>query len=595
MLLAFLVLISAFLAGYSISRKFFKAELFAPSFLFGIVAFSYFLFALSSLLGYSTISISGAILISLLIFAFILKDEKIRFKSITTSLFSPDSFAIFLLAFLLMGYVASHALGYSDGFAVISQDWAVHLGITNSLAEGNFPPQYPYLSQAPLSYYYFSHLFISSLVKGGLDSLTAYPLVIVLLISSIITSIYSTSRNLLKSKLGGVLAIFLAFFSSACAACLINDAAWFSPFFSFSANSGFPLRPIVLSFAFNQLPMALSFLFFAVFLKAFLELEGEKKFLILGTLIALLPMFGPFFYALMFIFITYGILFERNRRFYVGGAIAIFAGALQYLFFFSEKATPSILRFIHFELYAHLESIPDLLLFWLQNAGGHIAFALLALYFVKIRADLKNLLLTSGLLYALSSFIIVFPDMWANEKFFMPFFILLGVFAAAFVLHIISLKPIIRYAGFAILLIALLSTAHQFKFFLPPSPTIAQQSLGDAQTFEACKWIKENTPQNSVFLTPESLEESGCIYAYAGRLAAYSNPYWIWSQGFDKDQLESEQKQMLAGDTSLLAKYRINYVFANRELEGKIGESLRKLLTLVYSNEGVTVYQLDVR
>ncbi len=256
MLLSLLILFSSLLISYLISRKFFKTELFAPSLLFGIIVFSYLLFLSSTVLGFGTNSILATIAICIIAAIFLIGKVPLNDLFSSKQFFSKDSLLIFLFSLLILGFAATKAIDFSNGMNVVSQDWATHLGIANTLAEGNFPMQYPYLSDLPFSYYYFGHLFIASLVKGGIGIFLAYPLIVILVISALISGFYATTRDLFKSKLGGLLSIFLMFFSSTCTACLINDSSWFSPFFSFSANSGFPIRPLLLSFAFNQLPMA---------------------------------------------------------------------------------------------------------------------------------------------------------------------------------------------------------------------------------------------------------------------------------------------------------------------------------------------------
>ncbi|MBI5224999.1 hypothetical protein HY989_03945 [Candidatus Micrarchaeota archaeon] len=595
MLLSLLILFSSFLIGYLISRKFFKTELFAPSLLFGIIIFAYLIFLISLVLGFGTNSILATIAICVIAAIFMIGKNPLKDLFSPKLLFSKDSLLVFLFSLLLLGFASTKAIDFSNGMNVVSQDWATHLGIANTLAEGNFPMQYPYLSDLPFSYYYFGHLYIASLVKGGIGIFLAYPFIVVLVISAFISSLYSISRDFFKSKLGGLLSIFLMFFSSTCTACLINDSAWFSPFFTFSANSGFPIRPLLLSFSFNQLPMAFSFLFFAIFLKAFLELEKDKRILLIGQLVALLPMFGAFFFALSFILVAYLLLQGKNFGAWKIGLFSLIVGWAQFLLLYKEKAgAASTLQFVHVELYAHSQSIIDLLLFWFQNAGGHIVLAIIGIILIKPNKEFLKLYAASALLFILASIIAVFPDPWANEKLFAPFLMLTSILAAGLLLKLFSFKNEFKYVPHLLIILALLSSVHQFKFFISPTFDIAQQSLGDKSTLEACSWLKENTPQKSVIFASEKLEDSGCIFALAGRLAFYSNNYWVSSQGLNVQTFENEQKRILSGEIPAIRQHKIDYLLSNSELERKISPVLRANLDVVFEKGGVKIYKVNL-
>ncbi len=315
----------------------------------------------------------------------------------------------------------------------------------------------------------------------------------------------------------------------------------------------------------------------------------------MGLLVALLPMFGAFFFALSFILLAYLILQGKNLSFWKIGLSSLIVGWLQFFLLYKEKAgAASTLQFVHVELYAHSQSIIDLILFWFQNAGGHIVLAIIGIILLKPNKDFLKLYVVSALLFVLASIIAVFPDPWANEKLFAPFLILTSIFAAGLLLKLFSFKNEFKYIPYLLIILALLSTVHQFKFFISPSFDIAQQSLGDKSTLEACNWLKENTPQKSIIFASEKLEESGCIFAYAGRLAFYSNNYWVSSQGLSAQTFENEQKRILNGEVLAIKEHKIDYVLSNSEFERKISPALKANLAVVFENSQVKVYRVNL-
>ncbi len=599
MLLALLILVCVFVLGYGIACRFFKDELFPASVLFGILIYTWGVFLLSSVLGFSMISISVIAFFSAIAAFFLLKDH-FSLKDIPAALFEKDSLAVFLVSLLIAGYVSFISISFSNGFSVATQDFALHLGIINTVANGNFPPHYPNFSEQPLSYYYFTDLFASTLVTGGLNHIFAFQLVLSLLVASFVTAFYSLSRNLLNSRIGALFAILLMFIVSPCTGCQHGGAAWFSPFYPppiekimVSGPKGFPFAPTLLSFPFSQPPMAFGFLFLSIF-ASYVTGMREKNHLALGAAIGLLPMFNAFFFiALLAIFFVF-IIYYRKKGWLSGFVAALAIAAPQFAFLLSDKLQNTLAQsFFRPELFAYSQNLYDLAMFWLLNAGGHMALAILAFFlWEKANRDIELILLGVLALFAFGNFFVIAPYRWDSNKLFLPLLLFVCIYAA-FGIEWLRRENIFTKAAFAaIVLLALASSYYQFFIFFNPVFPQAPVHLADGDFTKSCLWIAGNVPSGSVFLADYSLEKSSCIYSLGGRQVFLSVPFWAETHGFDTNFAKSEQQRMLSYDLEAIRRNGITHILADEGLSKQISPALRQHLRLAHSENGVFVYEI---
>ncbi len=600
MLLALLVLFSTFLLGYSIAKRFFKPELFPASIFFGILFFTWTLFLFSLLFNFSQLSIYLTV-IAALVASFILSGKRISFNSIPSSVFQKDSLAVFIASLLFIGYSSIIAIDFSNGFSAATQDFPFHLGIIASLSENDFPPTYPNFSQQSLSYYYFIDLFAVSLAIGGFSHFFAFQLLQTLLISSAITAFYMLSRHLIGTKMGGGIAIILIFLVSPCTGCQAAGAAGFASFFppefenlAEFGTKGFPISPNLLAFPFSQLPLAFSFLFFALF-SLYLVSSKPFDFTLLGITLGLMPMFHLFFF-LIFIFIIFVLyLFERKKELLYGIIIAIILAIPQIFILLSDKANTALSQqFFLFELFAYSETLLDLGQFWLLNIGFHLILAIIGLFlWKKIDSRFKAIVSATLIIFVIANVIAFAPYRWDSNKLLLPFLLLLPIFSAYGINEL--LKKGIAYKAIVVIIALLAISSSYYQFFIYFDLSIQQTPLrlADESTLAACNWIKENTPSNALFIADEALEKSPCIYSVAGRRTFYSVPFWIQSHGFNSDGVKQQQAQILAGDVELAKKYGITHILADPDFELKISNSLMQHLKPVYvSKTGISIYEI---
>ncbi|MFH1751265.1 MAG: hypothetical protein ABH863_06295 [Candidatus Micrarchaeota archaeon] len=602
MLLAALVLISSFILGLGVSRKFFQKDTFSAALLLGILGFTWMLFLLSMIIGFGEISILLTVVISGAVSFFIL-GKKPDGRKLVTSLFSPDSLAVFIIALLLVGYASLVAINFSEGMSVATQDFGLHLGIISTIANGNFPPVYPNFSSQPLTYYYFIHLFTASLVKGGLGHILAFQLILSLLVAAFASAFYVLARDILGSKAFAVAAILLMFIVSPCTGCQHAGAPWFSPFnppdlakMAVSGPKGFPYAPTLLSFPFSQFPLAIAYLFLAFILQAFVRKDSSKHALYLGLLIGLFPMFHAFFYLFLLGIYFLFLIIKREKSYLAGFALALGLGGLQFLTLLSDKAQTTIAgSFLRPELYAYSRSLTDLGLFWLLNLGGHLALAVVGLFFLSREKNKSYFifLLGAAIIFLIGNFIILTPYIWDSNKLFLPFLMLVSILSAAGLAFLWRKNIFTKALFLLIFLLAVASSYYQFFIYFTPVFEQTPVKLSTPEIYSACEWISQNTPKTSVFLADDSLEGSSCIYAAGGRKALVSVPLWIRTHGFDDAAQAMLQTKILSGDLSLAGQHGVTHVFADSDLEKRISPELRGRLLALYSKDGVSIYSIN--
>jgi uncharacterized membrane protein len=109
--------------------------------------------------GFNRVTLSGCFLFFLVSFIFLFVKKRINI--------GHDLRKNWVVIFLGIIIYTSYCVAISpaifqlhDGYFVMGgpnwQDTAMHLSIIQSLTQGNFPPQAPYFSGQPLTYYYFS-------------------------------------------------------------------------------------------------------------------------------------------------------------------------------------------------------------------------------------------------------------------------------------------------------------------------------------------------------------------------------------------------------------------------------------------------------
>lgn len=181
-------------------------------FILSVIVSTCVVYLVSLILGFSRFSI----LLSFLLFFFlfpskfsrVIKTVKFYLRHHAISL----GLGLFIFALFLISLYPGIFTWY-NGYIVISsvnwQDTPMHMGIIQSISQGNFPPQAPYYAGVPLSYYYFIdfHSAILATLYGRF-----FPRILVydnpFFAFMLFLSIYALSYELIGRKITSLISAF---------------------------------------------------------------------------------------------------------------------------------------------------------------------------------------------------------------------------------------------------------------------------------------------------------------------------------------------------------------------------------------------------
>jgi len=181
-------------------------------------------------------------------------------------------------------------------------------------------------------------------------------------------------------------------------------------------------------------------------------------------------------------------------------------------------------------------------------------------------------------------------------KFFYYLVPLICILAAVFFSRLRFKK--ISFAAFLLISIPVIITSCLLLGHSYLNKTVGYSS-GD---FLAGSWIRDNTPQKSVFVTMPSVHSAPTDIGGRLRIISYIN--WPYSHGFNygNDNVFSRVRDVTevykTGDPGLVKfKYSAKYVFYGREGRGQfpLAEKLfdkNKNLKLIYNRDGIDIYEI---
>lgn len=513
------------------------------------------------------------------------------------------------------------------------QDTAMHLSIIESLSEGNFPPQAPYFSGQPLSYYYFAdlHAAIVNAMYGHF-----YPYVLVLLnpffAATFFLAVYSLTYLIIKNKKAAIVAglgstlygnlgyfrlIYQVLFEGGNYFELLTNNAYHLNF-----DSTLQMVPMADYFLQNR-PMMVGLPTLVIVVFLLLDIFNSRrdnknkyfylrKVFLAGLLNALLLKFQFFGFAVGLVF--FGIMFLVNLSFKksslkrlveVAAAFLVPAAVLLVVSSMNNVGDRSVVQVVlqTFKWGAwEKHELPWFLHFILNNFGAPIIIFALAWLVVFAKKDK-----TIASVYFPTFFIFLIPfvikftiydfDMFKFFYYALPFIFVVVVY---FVYHLpvrrkITIAILVLLTGFTTLTsINMLIHAYRNK-----------TSAYSVSQYKSGIWIRKHTAQKSVFLTAPSVH---CpVTDIAGRLRVLSYVNWPHSHGFNtgEDNVFSRLRDIKtffeASDdetitSEVLDKYKINYVYFGPDEISDFPEAENKLksnslLEQVYDYENIKIYK----
>ena len=631
---------SFFLPGYLIVESFFKEipKIFKLPlyFLLSVLVSTYLVYFLSLILGFSKISILVSFSLFFIWFLiYVFKNKNINFN-LTNELKIGIlfSFFVFLLYFLSL-YPAIFKI--HQGYIVMSgpnwQDTALHLGIIQSISQGNFPPQAPYFAGKPLSYYYFTdfHSAILSTLFGkffprvlvydnpffsAIFSLSVYCLVFYLTRNKIISLASAFTSTFFGSFL------FIKFFQDIF---LIREKInFFKKVIFLLTNNSYSLeygklfqlsniadyflqnRPMMVGF-----PAIVSVLFLVIY---GLKKKKEKIIFLAGFISGLLSKFQLFSTISSMIIFFVGFLFYFNKKewqFYLK-SFFIFILFLSVPFFLFSKENSVLMEAakenFSFGPWTKDKSFSWYLKFILANFGLIFILNFLAIFLnIFLAFSRKKIQKNFFFISTLSLFLFSIPfsvRFTIYEEDMFKFFYFAIVFAI--ISSFLFLSTLIKNKTILIIFILFFSLFSTFSSFLTLIHSFLNKSYAySLEDLEAGLWIREFTPQNSIFISLPTVHSP--VDQIGGRLRVLSYINWPYSHGYylGEDNVFSrlEDIENLYKNSKnekfvleIMGKYKADYIFYGREEKIKFPQAQidfdqNKNLRKVYDKIEIKIWQ----
>lgn len=595
-------------------------------FISSILFSTYTIYLVSLVFGYTRIVVLAVLFISLLVFFFAVRK---KYKALLNyAIHHKIALLVSFVVFVLYSFVLYPGIfGMNENYVVMSgsnwQDTPMHVSITESITEGNFPPQAPYFSGVPLTYYYFAdyHDSIIELAYGHF-----LPKIFVfsnaLLAAIFYISIYSLSFELTKQKIIANLSAYLAtFFSSYHFYKFFIDLSTGGKVFDLLYQKSYSMEydgllgmANMADYFLQNRPMMIGLPTFicVVLLVIYGYRYGQKKTLFLAGLFSGLLMKFQFFciIASALFFLLNTLLSIRKKNFIeIASNIAIYTLPVFGLYLiFSVKEVNSISFFklvmnnFSFGTWDNLKSLSWHIKFILLNLGAVLLISITSLRYIK----LKNfkILVYSSLIFILipyfARFTIAGGDML---KFFYFSVSLMSITSVNFVLKIVKNRVLKTF-----IIVTLIFTSTFSSFLTLANSYINKNYAYSLNGTDIGNWIRINTPKKSIFITSPTIHSPAS--EIGGRLRVISYINWPYSHGFNigEDNVFSRVQAVeefyknadnLDITRQIILRYGINYVYFGPDELSDFPEAKNKLesnnlLEKVYEKEDISLYKTKI-
>lgn len=590
-----------------------------------VIISCYFSYFAALLFGFTRETLLGCFLVFLFLFGYVLIRKKVNIWAGV-----KKNWGILLVGIIIYNIyfiVLSPAVfRLHNGYFVMGgpnwQDTAMHLSIVQSLTQGNFPPQAPYFSGQPLSYYYFSDLH-AAIVNTFFGNF--FPEILVLLnpffamtfFFSVFALSYQISKKKIFSLISGVTAVFYGNFGfiNLIKDLVIKNVGYvklvtLSPY-NFDKNY-LQMTPVADYFLQNR-PMMVGLS--AFILVIFLLLKSKKndsnypgKVFIAGLITASLIKFQLFGFLVSWIF--FGIYFASR---FISRKIK-FKSVIKYLFMFGlpslivglifavSKVEGRSLVKIFFDSFSWGPWQNHEPLWFVYFLAGNLGLGFVIYIFgiflkeSREKAEILSIYITSFVLVAipLTMKFTIYPfDMLKFYYYLIP---LICVFLAVFYSRFKHTKLSIFIFTLVMIISSLTSVNMLVHSYLNKSEGYTYPD------YEAGIWIRNNTPQKSVFVTMPTVHSATSDIGGRLRIISYIN--WPYSHGFNvgSDNVFERVKDVTAvyktGDIGKVKlEYGAGYVFYGADERGQFPDadkffSKSKKLKLIYNQDGIKIYEI---
>jgi hypothetical protein len=468
---------------------------------------------------------------------------------------------LLLLIFVLSLVVLYRSVWFENASGIVItgsnwQDTPLHYEIIESINNGNFPPQMPYYSGEIMNYHYFVdfHTAILEKVYGFLPQLLPFLNAGFILIFAL--AVYSLARE--NGKRAAAFATLIATFGWGFSYLGLFSALTSGQFiptqnYMYQYGEFFGLPPM-LDNLLQQRPLLIGLPVFALVLTLLRDMEDKKRVLLAGIVTGLL---FPF-HAVSFLcaYVAYFVsLLLNNKGFKKHYLYFLVSAVIALPFLVSSSSSVSIVIAPVWAL-NFLRDNP--VLFYVANLGVPFLVSLVTFAFAKkVKGDLLKVVFL--VLFLIPNLVSITPNPWDMYKFFIFAWIPIAVLSGA------ALARIRKSLALVLLLLSVLTTASVIVYNVGTSYQAAswdEYNLG--------MWVRNNTPEQAVFLTYYSIHSPPTMIGGRLRVASYVN--WAYGHGVPYDDIQKRFADVNRAYTGseedlrqVVETYNVTYIYVGEE------------------------------
>jgi hypothetical protein len=501
------------------------------------------------------------------------------------------SLLLFTVIFLVSLVVLVRSVWFGNQYGIVLtgsnwQDTPFHYEIIESLNNGNFPPQTPNYVGEPLNYHYFVdfHTAIIEKMYGYLPTLLPVLNAVFILVFAL--SMYALARP--YGRRAAVVATVLAVFGWG-----LSYFGLFSALFNgqFNASNNYIYQfgqlfglPSVFDNLLQQRPLLVGLPAFALVLALLRNMDDKKRLVLAGVITGLVYQFHNVAFFCCYVAFAVSLLFNiKNFKFSYLFFLLPSVFALPFIFSAGSSLTFGVsVAFV-------AEFVKNPLIYYFLNLG--VPFVLAIVSFLKVGNE--YLKVTFLLLFLIPNVLLLTPWPWDMYKFFIFAWVPIAVLSG------ILLTKTRRIVVVTLVLLSIITSASVIIYNVGTNYTGASWS-----EYQLGMWVRDNTPQNSVFLTYYSIHSPPAMIG--GRLRVSSYVYWSYGHGVPLDQVYQREHDIDMAYTgnatqlqAVIKEYNISYVYVGYDELSNYPNCTAHFdsiswLKPVYTDQNLKIYQVDL-